>query len=151
MAFESNREQSLFSTCLSVCLSVGPLPSDLRPSLTAIIRVREGPGARAVAQIAGRGQTSAPAVATVAAISAVGRRLCPSGRRGLGPAVQHLLRCHDQPELAVTAEVLGDKFRHLHNEIQKSKRSKSALPGNRRSQSTRTFPPRTPRSKCTPI
>ena len=89
------------------------LPLSLRRLhvLTAVIWVREGPGARAVAKFAGRGQTSAAAIAAITAISAVGWGLRPSGWRGLGPAVQHLLRCHDQPELAITAEVLGEKFR----------------------------------------
>ena len=82
---------------------------DPRPSLTAIIRVGEGSGARAVAEVAGRGQTGVPAVA-----AAVGRGLRPAGRRGLRPAVQHLLRCHDQAELAVAAKVLEKGYTESH-------------------------------------
>ena len=81
------------------------------PQLTAIIWVREGPGARAVAQIAGRRQTSASAIAAVTTISAVGWRHRPSGWWGLFPSVQHLLRSHDQPELAVATEVLEQNVR----------------------------------------
>ena len=85
---------------------------DPRPSLTAIIRVGEGSGARAVAEVAGRGQAGVPAVAAVAA--AVGRGLRPAGRRGLRPAVQHLLRRHDQAELAVAAKVLEKGYTGSH-------------------------------------
>ena len=88
---------------------------DPRPSLTAIIRVGEGSGARAVAEVAGRGQAGVPAVAAAvsAVAAAVGRGLRPAGRRGLRPAVQHLLRCHDQAELAVAAKVLEREYTRI--------------------------------------
>ena len=85
-------------------------------SLTAIIWVGEGSGARAVAEVAGRGQAGVPAVsAAVAAVAAsVGRGLRPAGRRGLRASVQHLLRRYDQAELAVAAKVLEKGCRGSH-------------------------------------
>ena len=73
----------------------------------------EGSGARAVAEVAGRGQAGVPAVAAVVAAT-VGRGLRPAGRRGLRPAVQHLLRRHDQAELAVAAKVLEKGYTGSH-------------------------------------